>query len=84
VLQLSSDSQVPVDIQVLPGQTTTNQPTQPTNQPPTHLLATSSVKFAGDVYDGTWLYDLRSGRGKFTMKNGTEYDGDWEEDKATG
>jgi hypothetical protein len=29
-------------------------------------------------------YDQRSGTGKFTMADGTCYEGDWEDDKATG
>jgi hypothetical protein len=36
------------------------------------------------VYDGNWIADKSSGKGKLVHADGDVYDGDWIEDKANG
>ena len=41
-------------------------------------------KSTGNTYEGDWVYDYRSGKGRFTWANGNYYEGDFVSDKRTG
>ena len=38
----------------------------------------------GDVYDGQWKGNQKSGKGTYTWKNGDKYEGEWLDDKMNG
>ena len=40
--------------------------------------------YNGDVYEGEWHQDKRSGRGKYTFSSGQYYEGQWKNDKKNG
>ena len=41
-------------------------------------------KETGNSYEGDWVYDNRTGKGRFTWANGNYYEGDFVEGKRTG
>ena len=43
----------------------------------------SSVKWSGS-YDGSWVDNLKHGKGVFAYENGDKYSGDWKNGKKEG
>ena len=40
------------------------------------------MKYAnGDIYEGNWENNTKSGQGKMTYKNGDIYEGEWKDGK---
>lgn len=48
------------------------------------LCALQCTYASGDVYEGVWVDDIRSGRGKCAFANGNTFEGEWVDDAPNG
>ncbi|MBX4271115.1 MORN repeat-containing protein [Clostridium estertheticum] len=70
--------------QVTEKATSNNVVTQAEKKPTTLIKSKQGASFKSGTYVGNSVDGKRQGKGKFTWKNGDEYDGEWLNDKMSG